>query len=63
MCAVEAEPDVKQRLLDLGFQRGERVRCVGVSPLGDPLMLAVGGKVIAVRKCELKKIYTEPGMP
>ena len=44
-------------MLDLGFLVGERVRCVGVSPMGDPLMLVVGGKVVALRRRELKSIF------
>ena len=51
--------EVRRRFFDLGFSVGERVRCVGSSPLGDPIMLAVGGKVIAVRRRDLAKIYTE----
>ena len=51
--------EVRRRFFDLGFSVGERVRCVGSSPLGDPIMLAVGGKVIAVRRCDLSKIYTK----
>ena len=50
---------VRQRLSDLGFSVGQNVRCVGESPLGDPVMLVVGGKVVAVRRCDLKNIYTE----
>lgn len=47
----------RRRMLDLGFLVGERVRCVGVSPMGDPLMLVVGGKVVALRRRELKSIF------
>lgn len=57
--SLDVTGEVRRRFLDLGFFRGERVRCVGASPLGDPVMLAVGGKVIAVRRRDLMKIYTE----
>ena len=59
VACVGATGEVRRRFLDLGFFAGERVRCVGASPLGDPIMLAVGGKVIAVRRRDLVKIYTE----
>ena len=45
-----------KRLLDLGFSSGASVRCLGTAPLGDPLMLSVGGRVIAVRKRDLASI-------
>ena len=51
--------EVRRRFFDLGFSVGEGVRCVGSSPLGDPIMLAVGGKVIAVRRRDLTEIYTK----
>ena len=44
------------RLFDLGFSSGASVRCLGTAPLGDPLMLSVGGRVIAVRKRDLASI-------
>ena len=59
VACVAMTGEVRQRFFDLGFFAGECVRCVGASPLGDPIMLAVGGKVIAVRRRDLVKIYTE----
>ena len=44
------------RLLDLGLFVGARIRCLGAAPLADPLMLAVGGRVIAIRKRDLASI-------
>ena len=57
--SLDLKGEVRRRFIDLGFFRGERVRCVGASPLGDPIMLVVGGKVIAVRRRDLMKIYTQ----
>ena len=54
---VESSEEVRRRLFDLGFAVGERIRCVGESPLGDPVMLTVGGRVIAMRRRDLKNIY------
>ena len=44
------------RLFDLGFFLKAEIRCLGTAPLGDPLMLSVGGRVIAVRKRDLMSI-------
>jgi Fe2+ transport system protein FeoA len=44
------------RLFDLGFSLKAEIRCLGTAPLGDPLMLSVGGRVIAVRKRDLMSI-------
>lgn len=57
--SLDLKGEVRRRFIDLGFFRGEHVRCVGASPLGDPIMLVVGGKVIAVRRRDLMKIYTQ----
>ena len=46
-----------ERLQDLGMSVGEEVRSVGESPLGDPVMLAVGGRVFAVRRRDLRSIF------
>ena len=51
-----AEGSVGIRLADLGFLRGREVRCVGRAPLGDPLMLTAGGRVIAMRGRDLAAV-------
>ena len=48
--------DAAARLFDLGFFLGARVKCLGAAPFGDPIMLSVGGRVIAVRKRDLASI-------
>ena len=56
MTVSEIFGNAEKRLFDLGFSSGARVRCLGIAPLGDPLMLSVGGRVIAVRKRDLASI-------
>ena len=56
MTVRSASGEAALRFFDLGFFRGANVRCLGRAPLGDPLMLSVGGRVIAVRKRNLKSI-------
>ncbi|MBR2343077.1 MAG: ferrous iron transport protein A [Clostridia bacterium] len=43
---------IRHRLIDLGFAPGGEVRCIGISPLGDPKAYFVRGAVIAVRGCD-----------
>ena len=56
MTVREISGNAAARLLDLGLFVGARIRCLGTTPLGDPLMLSVGGRVIAVRKRDLASI-------
>ncbi len=41
--------DLRQRLMDIGFIEGTEVRCVRISPFGDPKAFLVRGAVIALR--------------
>ncbi len=46
---LETKGDLHQRLMDLGFVEGTKVRCVRISPFGDPKAYLVRGAVIALR--------------
>ena len=41
--------DLRQRLMDIGFIEGTEIRCVRISPFGDPKAFLVRGAVIALR--------------
>ena len=41
--------DLRQRLMDIGFIEGTEVRCMRISPFGDPKAFLVRGAVIALR--------------
>lgn len=45
------ESKIRARLIELGFKNGETVKCIMVSPLGDPRGYLVCGSVVALR-CE-----------
>ena len=45
-----------KRLCDLGWTAGTPIRCVRVSPLGDPVAYGVRGAVIALRRLDGKGI-------
>lgn len=47
---LETKGDLRQRLMDIGFIEGTRVKCVRISPFGDPKAYFVRGAVIALRK-------------
>lgn len=54
--AHAADP-IAQRLRDLGFVQGERVRVVATGPLGaDPLLIQIGSTRFALRRAEAARV-------
>ncbi len=53
---IKTEEKLRQRLLDLGFIPGTKVKCVRISPFGDPKAFLVRGTVIALRNSDSAKI-------
>lgn len=52
---------IAQRLRDLGFVDGERVRLVAVGPLGaDPLLIQIGSTRFALRRSEAARVAVRP---
>lgn len=47
---------MRRRLLDIGLMRGEKVRCVGCSPLRDPRAYLICGAVIALRRADAQNV-------
>ena len=47
---LEIKSEIRRRLMDLGFVEGTKIRCVGISPFGDPKAFLIRGSVIALRK-------------
>lgn len=47
---------IRNRLLDLGFRRGERVQMVRRAPLRDPLEFRINGGHISLRRAEASLI-------
>ncbi len=48
--ALLGNEDMRERLRDLGITPNTKVRCVMISPLGDPKAYEVRGAVIALRR-------------
>ena len=54
---IDFSGGVKRRLLELGFNRGTRVLCIGKAPLGEPRAYFVRDRIVALRNKDAAKIY------
>ncbi len=50
---------LRRRLQDIGVIPGTKIRCVGISPLGDPKAYRIRGAVIALRGDDCREILVE----
>ncbi|HGY09335.1 MAG TPA: ferrous iron transport protein A [Oceanithermus profundus] len=57
--ALRASPPLRRRLLALGVRPGVEVRVVRRAPLGDPMEIAVGDTLIAIRHAEAAGVELE----
>jgi len=59
---VQAQGQVRQRLLEMGFIRGARLRVEKLAPLGDPMELVIKGYHLSLRReessCILVRLVT-----
>jgi Fe2+ transport system protein FeoA len=56
---IAADGSIKQRLMEMGFTRGARVRVERYAPLGDPMELVVKGYHLSLRKEESRLILVD----
>ncbi len=56
IAGISPDYEMRARLTELGFCRGERVRCVMESPLRDPRAYLIRGALIALRGSDAAKI-------
>ncbi len=54
--SVLAATDLSRRFSDIGLIENTRVKCVAVSPQGDPKAFLIRGAVIALRNCDSAQI-------
>lgn len=54
---TRADAGMRRRLRDVGFCDGEALKCILVSPLGDPAAYLVRGTLIALRR-EVSSLIT-----
>lgn len=59
--SVNSPDHMKRRLLDLGFCKGTRIKCVQYSPSGDPVAYMLRGTVIALRNEDACDILVKRG--
>ncbi|MBI4911443.1 MAG: ferrous iron transport protein A [Acidobacteria bacterium] len=58
--SVEAKGEIRQRLLEMGFIRGTRIRVERLAPMGDPMELVIRGTHLSLRKEESACILVVP---
>ena len=56
---IEANENIKRRLLDIGLINDTEVLCVLKSPFKDPTAYLIRGSIIAIRKEDCDKIEVE----
>ena len=61
LCHIDEGHPLRERLLDLGWTENTPVRCVRISPLGDPVAYSVRGSVIALRRSDGRGIFVRCG--
>ena len=58
-----AKGAIRQRLLEMGFVRGARLKVVKLAPLGDPMQLLIKGYQLSLRREESACILVEDPVP
>lgn len=53
---INGDNSLKRRLLDLGFIPSAIVKCVLISPFGDPKAYKIAGNIIALRNNDAKNV-------
>lgn len=53
---ISASEAMRRRFYDIGLTVGTKIKCVGVSPMGDPAAYLIRGAVIALRMSDSAKI-------
>lgn len=53
---INANNNIKRRLLDIGLIEGTTIECVLKGPFNDPIAYLIRGAIIAIRKNDCNKI-------
>ncbi|MCK9225616.1 MAG: ferrous iron transport protein A [Candidatus Muirbacterium halophilum] len=56
---IDGSRDIKQRLITMGFTKGQIVKLEKIAPLGDPIDFLVKDYHISLRKSEASNIIVE----
>jgi len=57
--AIQAGPDIRRRLQEMGITRGEPLSVVKTAPLGDPMELLIRSYHLSLRRTEGNCIHVE----
>ena len=60
---VLAQDGIRQRLLEMGFVRGARLKVEKLAPLGDPMELIIKGYHLTLRRDESACILVSAALP
>lgn len=58
--AVDGDPPLLQRLMEMGLMEGEEIEVLALAPLGDPIEIRTGNSRLSLRKREAAGIRTRP---
>lgn len=58
--SVGGDPDVRRRLLEMGFCNGASVEVVRRAPLGDPIEFRLRGYSLSLREEQAQFVFVEP---
>jgi Fe2+ transport system protein FeoA len=58
--AVGGDPDVRRRLLEMGFCNGAAVEVVRRAPLGDPIEFRLRGYCLSLREDQARFVHVRP---
>lgn len=56
---LNSHGSLRRRLRDLGLIEGTPVRCLHISPLGDPVAYGIRGSVVALRRSDAGQVFVE----
>lgn len=56
---ADLQPDVADRLIEMGFDEGAEVERLHTAPLGDPIAIRVDGAVVAIRVAVAARILLD----
>lgn len=57
IAALDCEPSVARRLMELGLVPGTEIVVIRRAPLGDPLEISVRGVRLSLRRSEARRIH------
>ena len=53
---IRKDCEIKRRLFDMGFIKGNEIRCVRRNPFGSPIAYNIEGSIVALRKPDAEKV-------